>query len=202
MATALGRMAWQRNDPEDLLDQARKIAVAMKPKTGYRTDFAGKTDDGLSQALKEACLMLARMRRGLPAHWLTLSGTNGTGKTMLAQWLASQMEVRMPERLIPRKWTGNEIKATYLGGGWGLPADLGREEWLLVDELGAEREQPSFREAMIDMLNRRMGRWTIITSNLSERELEQAFSSRLTSRMIRDGNVHVRIESPDYFTRI
>lgn len=107
----------------------------------------------------------------------------------------------MPQGLHHRIWQGSELKGAYLGGGWGIAAELSREPWLVLDELGAERDNASYREALIDLLNRRMGKWTVITTNLSEREIEQLYSSRVTSRMIRDGNVHVRVTAPDFFTR-
>lgn len=205
----LGGIGHQATAPSEahsgLLEQAREIGEKMKARTGYRTAFAGRQDTDLQKALKEACLMAARLKAGLPPHWLTLSGRNGTGKTMLANWLARRFEAAMLSGLLPRVWTYGQLRRGYLGGGYGLLDGLASEPWLVIDELGAAREQDSFRGEFVDCMMRRMGRWTVFTTNLSEPELEAVFTARLTSRMIRvEGvatNVHVRLECQDYARR-
>jgi DNA replication protein DnaC len=145
--------------------------------------------------------MAARLKAGRSPYWLTLSGPNGCGKTHLARWLSRRFESVLGTTLVPQVWTLAEVKRAYLGGGWGLMGELAKSPWLVLDEVGAEKGNDAFREAVIELLNARLGKWTVITTNLSEREIEAAFTARVTSRLVRAGNVHLRVDAPDFSTR-
>lgn len=185
----------------DDLAEARRIAERMMDLGAFRVRFGGAVDPQLAGALREVCLMTARLRAGRLPYWLTLAGTNGCGKTHLANWLGRRFAEVFAPGLLPRVWTVAELKDAYLGGGWKLLSGLANEPWLVLDELGAERVSEAFREGFVSMLNARLGKWTVITTNLSEREIEAAYSPRVTSRMVRQGNVHYRLEVADYATR-
>jgi DNA replication protein DnaC len=185
------------------LKAAREIAARVLESGRFVVKFGGVTDPSLASALREACLMAARVKADMATpYWLTLSGPNGIGKTHLARWLARRFESVLGTSLVPQVWTLGEIKRAYLGGGWGLMGELAKAPWLVLDELGAEKGNDAFREAVIVLFLARMGKWTVITTNLGEREIEAAYTARVTSRMNgRDGNVHLRMSAPDYAGR-
>lgn len=79
--------------------------------------------------------------------------------------------------------------------------DMRRWRVLVLDDIGAERDNTGFAtEYLCSLLNSRLGRWTIITSNLGMSELETV-DTRIPSRMIRGGSVVVQLTCPDFNTR-
>lgn len=192
-----------RDDEGADLKAAREIAGRVLESGKFQVKFGGVTDPSLASALREACLMAARVKGGVATpYWLTLSGPNGIGKTHLARWLSRRFESLLGSTLVPQVWTLGEVKRAYLGGGWGLMGELAKAPWLVLDELGAEKGNETFQQAVIELVSARMGKWTVITTNLGEREIEAAYTARVTSRMNgRDGNVHLRMDAPDFSGR-
>lgn len=96
---------------------------------------------------KPACLFLA------------LAGPRGRGKTSAAAWACYQRRGRFLD-------AHDLVRAgTFDRGLWD---DLGRTPLLVIDELGSEYANDSFRSDLYGVLNRRQGdlRQTIIVTNL------------------------------------
>jgi DNA replication protein DnaC len=106
-------------------------------------------------AVKSAADFLAR-----PAClFLTLAGPRGRGKTSAAAWACYQRRGRFVD-------AHDLVRAgTFDRGLWD---DLGRTPLLVVDELGSEYANDSFRADLFGVLNKRQGdlRQTIIVTNL------------------------------------
>lgn len=72
--------------------------------------------------------------------------------------------------------------------------------FLVIDDLGAERDSSGFvKDKMFELLNARMGKWTLITTNLSLKNIAENYDARIASRLIRDGNIFMRINAGDYW---
>lgn len=152
--------------------------------------------------------------------WLTLSGRQGCGKTMLAKatyaelrrmdpfaagpWTADGLEYREENRRPGCRWLHvNEFIDRTLSGFYEYPEWLGREWVVAIDDLGANRElkTTAIPDLIYRLMNARLGKITIFTTNLSQIEIAERFDPRAQSRLIRDGNVFHRITAGDYALR-
>lgn len=134
-------------------------------------------------------------------HWLTLAGASGCGKTMLAKEI-----VRFAERHMSYNrelCTCNEIvfktildlADDWRAGKWRNETD--ETAWLMViDDLGRERDFTGFIiDRLAGLLERRLGRWTVITTNLKYESIRDNYDARIASRLIRDGNKRMGFKS-------
>lgn len=137
---------------------------------------------------------------------LTLSGESGCGKTMLAKeafYLIAERTFRSLE-LEGENWesvfsTVYNLAESWRGGDW-LNERVRNAFFLVIDDLGAERDSSGFvKDKMFELLNARMGKWTLITTNLSLKNIAENYDARIASRLIRDGNTFMRINAGDYW---
>lgn len=149
-------------------------------------------------------------------NWLTLSGRNGCGKTMLARLLYAY--ARRVNPFGGSLWTQTDSNTSrrpgvvWLNevdfvrrckeGEYDLPEYLG-EDWLVVmDDMGASRDKTGFAG---DMLFRfcvaRAERLTMFTTNFSAKQIAEQIDPRITSRLIRDGNQLINVTAGDYALR-
>lgn len=143
-------------------------------------------------------------------RWLSIVGRSGTGKTHLAKEIFRYVCRNLAgttslERLfigdlrfetadaLAQQW--RERKSAYL-------PDCERAPLLVVDDMGTVSDKSGFvTDAMYSLLSRRMGKWTVITSNLTYAAISQQFDERLADRMIRDGNKVASINCESYSRR-
>lgn len=127
-------------------------------------------------------------------HWLTLSGVSGCGKTMLAKEVFAFAEKhyyfdRKTElhRDIVFK-TVLDLADEWRSGAWRNQFD--EQAWfMVVDDIGSERDTTGFvKDRLFNLLTRRLGKWTLITTNLTFNGIRDSYDARLASRLIRDGN--------------
>ena len=141
-----------------------------------------------------------------PPIWLTLYGRagagNGTGKTLLASMILEAVRPHLrsttPTKFLnwpdtAARWQAHEDIRRRI--------DIAREaEVLVIDDAGAEHRTASTIGLFYNLLNTRLGRWTIITTNLPTSEWDQA-DTRISSRMHRGGSVILECETQDYALR-
>lgn len=177
----------------------------------------------------EACArFVADMEGGAEPYWLTLSGVNGCGKTMLMGQVFEQAKRVNPgnpanNRIWPPDWERFESGAVNVyvparpycialteaklaermrGGEYELPASLHGDWFVSLDELGVERDPTNFvANAVSKLAEQRMHRWTMFATNLTLTEIRDRIDARVTSRMIRDANLFVTIAASDYALR-
>lgn len=129
--------------------------------------------------------------------WLTILGDSDQGKTFAATKLfrlwKNCHEWQHGHR---RHWqcraafaTWGHLLAKLKDKGWGLRSDLQETPFLCLDDIGAARHTEFARTELYDLLNARIGKWTVITGNLSLAEVSETIDERLASRIERDGNL-------------
>ena len=87
------------------------------------------------------------------------------------------------------------------GSAYDLEREMQTWPMLCLDDIGAERDNTGFASEHLNaLLGCRVGRWTIITSNLS---LEQigAIDPRIADRMIREPNIMIEMDCSSYTMR-
>jgi DNA replication protein DnaC len=133
-----------------------------------------------------------------PPRWLTMVGKSNTGKTHMAKrickWWADQ-----GRRHFFSKWP---IRVEKLRKREILDCeDLRQVELLVLDEIGGEVGQSDFSVGeLCKLLESRLGKWTVITSNQSFKYLGQ-LDGRIPARIIREPNQFIELTCENYFTR-
>ncbi len=150
---------------------------------------------------------MGSIKRRQAPRWLTLCGTNGNGKTHCAKrcWQAIVADHRQEFAgcLYNRQiihWP-SFVQDLRGGDGYGMLRDLRSWPYLVIDEMGGERDTTGFSaEQIATLLCCRVGRWTLITTNLSIDAVEK-FDRRIASRMFRNGGIVVECLAQDYSMR-
>lgn len=158
----------------------------------------------------------------LPPRWLSLLGTSGAGKTMLAKWINGVFKQYLDWRIdwpateqtkTERQPYGRIIRDRGDFVSWAKVARLLREgeyrvlddlcqlSFLVVDDIGAEHGSEFVNSKLYELCSRREGKWTVFTGNLSLADIEQKIDARIASRMIRNGSVVVDVNVEDFNLR-
>ena len=141
---------------------------------------------------------IASVNVGLEHTWqlnkrsasLVLRGDVGTGKTYLACALLRQrLERGQAGRFVAVADLMDELKARF-GDGAGEQAEayferLGDEPFLVLDDVGAEYESAWSVQRVAALIDRRYRSEapTILTTNLTHRELAERYGKRLADRL-------------------
>lgn len=161
------------------------------------------------------------MERNAEPYWLTLHGTQGSGKTMLARqtlefaarncnpgrhslWVAGHGEYHESNRRPNCVWySATGFKDRMLGGDYGLPEYLRNDYLVAIDDLGAAKDtrDNALADGLYRLADQRSHRWMIWTTNLTLSEISERLDPRISSRLIRDDNKLVAINAGDYALR-
>jgi DNA replication protein DnaC len=185
----------------------------------------------LDEMLAAAQRFLDEIRAGAEPRWLTYLGKSGTGKTHLAQKIGTWMRKfgeRIYNETVRAKIDPDHARAstiyfyrqegpTFVKWGETIEQLRDRQRWpfhracidhyKVVDDLGAnsfDRENKATVFAvqnMAEMLDRRLGKWSVFTSNFMRKELAEQFDVRIASRLMRSGNVIVNCDKVRDYAR-
>jgi len=145
-------------------------------------------------------------------YWLSLLGTSGAGKTMLAKIVSRLFRCNKHGAVVAetpsRIWyaNGGFIKWATLvqwmrEGDWRAFDDVSRDWFVCVDDLGAEHATDFSRAKLYEMFDRGENKWRIWTANLSLQEITDRIDARISSRMLRNNSIVLDVDVPDYNTR-
>lgn len=174
-------------------------------------------DPNLINALNHVAKFVqdAQKQPAAPPHWLTLSGDTGTGKSHLARQIWRHF-MSKPDfnpfscRVFPRwiYWPGlvdamrdinNREKCA---DATMVYDDMQRWPHAAIDDPGVERDQTGFAaEKFANLMERRVGKWTVITTNLDLPQISEKMGARIADRFIRGGNRFVKMNCASYALR-
>jgi len=169
----------------DMLDSADAFVQALSADDPYTLSFLGSTD----------------------------KGNTGTGKTMLAQaiyahaiefnkyWINDSLRGVTQSREIYFKTIDQITDYIFSQGRYQLQDCT--DAWLLViDDFGTGYDKSGFvLSKLFELINGRLGKWTVITSNLSLGQIERDVDQRIASRLVRDGGRVVDCSTKDFGLR-
>lgn len=126
-----------------------------------------------------------------PAHWLTMFGVPGCGKTMLAKLARHTLKEKGLEVQL---WNWPRVWRMCLDGEWGILDHLMNLPILILDDVGAEftgsNKTSELNSARLyEIAESRLGKWTLITSNLTPQQMDRSLGSRFVSRIFRGNSV-------------
>ena len=157
------------------------------------SEFQTFGDSQLKRMKVETARWITAYKRGYSPRWLSLLGTSGAGKTMLAR------EVR---RVCGGKFvTWTRVTNMLREGEYRWFSDLMREHIVILDDIGSEHATPFVAAKLYEFLSERVGRWTVVTANLSLEQIGQRIDVRIASRMRRDDSQVVDVDVPDFNLR-
>lgn len=143
--------------------------------------------------------MLANEMHLATGHWLTLLGTSGAGKTLLARrvfrwWTESS---RLYGRWISWAKFVEDSKPSLPAEQW---ADIREAFFLVIDDFGAARDPNGYAAGLLHgIMEARLGKWTLLTSNMNGEEIAK-MDGRIASRLVRGGSIAVAVDVTDYNT--
>lgn len=168
----------------------------------------------LERMLAATVKFATQINSGMAPYWLTLTGSSGVGKTHLlkATMKAFMETIRFDfgldaakQRLIGQRgqyvdW--RKLCSTVREGSWGWVDDICEDDFVAIDDFGAEFSKGGFTESVLDrILNARVRKWTMLTCNLPLSEISERMDARIASRLIRGNNVVVECDTIDYALR-
>ena len=171
-------------------------------------DFETEGDSKLIMILQEALSFSNNYDPSIKeGYWLTLLGSCGVGKTHLAKRIYKQVKKHHSQYLnkygitqyrsnIFSYWP--DIADALRGGDYSRLNALYSADFLAIDDIGAEYESDFINSKLQQLLNKRLNKWTVITSNLSLSDFSFK-EQRIVSRLVREGNQVVQIDAPDYY---
>ena len=141
-------------------------------------------------------------------HWLSLLGPSGVGKTMInrqiCRLLGKWWKVKTPTgRRGP--WIAELVPGKDLSD-YKAPSEYADADLVFIEDIGAGvglgEKGPGavIRSRVVELLQYRAKKWTILDANLYRSEIAEKLDPRIASRLKRDGSVMIEIPSevPDY----
>ena len=184
--------------------------------TGHETDHEAQA---LRNLIVESRRFCTEFLAGAEPRWLILTGGSGVGKTHVGRWIADLMS-KNAARVYGAHYRDNDLEASLFSHvqpsgyfcKWETLMDLARDGdygplkrtavcWAkVIDDIGAygfeERsgvlKPTAFTINQLGKLSdRRLGKWTVFTTNFSRSQIGEIFDQRIASRWMRGGNVTV-----------
>jgi len=146
---------------------------------------------------KEMCWFYDDIITNKPARWLSVLGHSGTGKSAWAKNVRNAVKSR---NMSVQMWDWGTVCEDYLSRQeYGILTQLRDMPILIIDEIG-KTDWKTGNEKLTHLIERRLGKWTILISNKTHGEIAETIDTRIASRMNRDNNRIARIskDCPDY----
>ncbi len=165
-----------------------------------RFDMKGNLE--LERLVIAAATLGLAFKEGEHPRWLTMLGPSGVGKTHIGSrlWRSIGDKVDWTSAVYFPKKIHWPSFVSELRGGDAYERFHDIMDWpaLFLDDVGAERDPNGFAaEQLNTLMDRRLGRWTIITSNLSLVQIAK-IDPRISDRMIRKPNIVVDVRAKSH----
>jgi DNA replication protein DnaC len=118
-------------------------------------------------------------------QWCALVGVSGVGKTMLAR-AANQYLSEHGKNARFLRWI--TIVDYMRKGDYGVIDHVCEAKVAFIDDIGAGYETALSKAKILEIAERRTGKPTFWTSNLTAQQIADQIDVRVASRMVRDGN--------------
>lgn len=154
--------------------------------------------------LKEAQAFLVELYQKIAEpRWLAFVGDSGTGKTFLCNLIREFAPAHFKNH--PSfKLAGYCVKwSNLISDMRDGDFSIHDEPWplLMIDDIGASTDTEFAAAQLSRLLNERMGKWTMLTSNLNLEDIANKIDVRITSRLVRGKNVCVDVSTMDFALR-
>lgn len=157
------------------------------------------------------------MLNGHKPRWLTFLGISGIGKTFLSemiwrffqeqgQWYKHPTGANLVHygRKIHWPIVVDRMKPPH-STGYSTCDDLKTAWFAIIDDIGSEHDPSKNGSQQLcqicSMRLRDENRWTVFSSNKSLGQIESDMDRRIASRLVRDGNEVLTIDTMDYSLR-
>ena len=175
-------------------EQPTKGAPVSTKELDVFSAFSTFGEAGLIQMRDASAQFLADYKANRAPRWLSLLGTSGAGKTMLARIIKQQIRGEF------RKWA-TVIKWTREGDHRMFEDLAASRRCVVIDDIGSEYGTDYSRAKLYEFLGNREGKWTIITANLSLAQIGANLDTRIASRMLRGKSSVVDVSVTDFNLR-
>jgi DNA replication protein DnaC len=148
-----------------------------------------------ASAAAEAVRFVESVLQSRPA-WCSLLGVSGAGKTMLSKAANHYLRGRgMKSRFI--RWI--TIVDYMRKGDFGVIDFVCDAPIAFIDDIGAGYETEMSKAKILEIAERRTGKSTFWTSNLTAEQIAEQIDVRVASRMVRGNNrIFQFMECPDW----
>ena len=187
------------------LTTTNRSPMPLNPKF---VDWLGFQTFGDAELLKMAAAAqewVSAFKANESPRWLSFIGNSGTGKTHICKKLWIYAKVKSDWQrfdYFPKVvfWP-DFVQQLRAGDSFELRQEMKRWPVLFLDDIGAERDPSGFAaEELNTLLGCRVGKWTFITSNKDADGIKKV-DGRIFSRLIRDKNICVGINTKDFSER-
>lgn len=150
-------------------------------------------------------------------YTLTFCGLSDTGKTMLSKAILTELRLNawgdceaIKPTIIKNHLTHfsavlldwRKVSDGFKDGKWGYVDVMEEPELLVLDDVGADYDPRKISTSKLDqVLRTRIGKWTVLTCNMSLEQIADQLDARIASWLIRDGNTVVEIETTPFHLR-
>lgn len=186
------------------MQERQTTAKDTNIKTPQLSLFQTFNDPVLETMRAEAQAFLTELSSGLgEPRWLSFVGESGTGKTFLCNLIREAAPAHFKNHPSFKR-AGYCVKwSNLISGLRDGDFSIHEEPWplLMIDDVGASTDTEFAAAQLSRLLNERMGKWTLITSNLTLEGISNRIDMRITSRLVRGNNVCVEVETIDFALR-
>lgn len=133
-------------------------------------------------------------------RWVTLHGMPGCGKTHLVR---SAIRVLRDQGKTAQCWDWARLKEGLTSGECpGLWDQVAHMKYLAIDDIftgymASEKASSLQASLLYDLLEARIGKWTLITTNIAPKNMPD---ERVSSRLVRNGNEVVNMQEAEDFS--
>ena len=155
---------------------------------------------------------IREMATGGDPRWVSFLGLSGTGKTHLARAISRFFKAEASTYVDPSTGAHLGLRGGFIGwrniidrlrdGDYGVVDAVCNDWFVALDDIGTEKASDFSLAKLDQIIDARLGKWTVITCNFTRAEIAEHIDVRIASRLGRGKNVIVDdINAPDYSVR-